>query len=253
MCRSLSSANRKRWSPRRESACSGGRICQHTGLPDFEDDFRVVTAPWHSNLSNLAKPGPHSLARVRFGSHLRREAAVRRQTGLRTSRCLPPRSLPIQSLTMGARRRSSSRIRPQMTHDHQAEIAQMLTAFRKRSGDLFQPTTPDDFMVYAKGTYGLLYKNAALLKLECSYNQLTNIDVTKNTLLTSLNCACNKLTSLDVNQNTVLGTLECSVNQLTNLDLSKLTTALGVLSCASNKLTNLDVSQNTKMWKLYVL
>jgi hypothetical protein len=44
-----------------------------------------------------------------------------------------------------------------MTDEHRTEIKQMLTAFRTRARELFQPTTPDEFKVYGKGTYGLLY------------------------------------------------------------------------------------------------
>ncbi len=60
-----------------------------------------------------------------------------------------------------------------------------------------------------------------LRKLDCSDNQLTNLDVSKNRVLKDLNCARNQLTSLDVSQNTVLSNLWCYYNQLTQLDLTK--------------------------------
>jgi hypothetical protein len=46
-----------------------------------------------------------------------------------------------------------------------------------------------------------------LTRLECSYNQLTNLDVSANTLLERLDCVGNQLTSLDVSANTALTTL----------------------------------------------
>ena len=59
-----------------------------------------------------------------------------------------------------------------------------------------------------------------LRELNCSYNQLTALDVTKNTALTKLECHNNLLTALDVTKNTNLGYLKCDNNQLLNLNLS---------------------------------
>ena len=92
-------------------------------------------------------------------------------------------------------------------------------------------------------------KNTALTKLNCSGNALTALDVTQNTALTSLNCSENELTALDVTQNTALTYLGCYSNKLTALDVSK-NTALTDLSCYSNELTALDVSQNTALTRL---
>ena len=87
-------------------------------------------------------------------------------------------------------------------------------------------------------------KNTALTKLYCKKNQLTVLDVSKNTALTYLRCNRNQLTSLDVSKNTALTKLYCSTNQLTSLDVSK-NTALTKLDCYNNQLTSLDVSKNT--------
>ena len=89
----------------------------------------------------------------------------------------------------------------------------------------------------------------ALTSLNCVYNQLTSLDVSKNTVLTSLYCSKNQLTSLDVSKNTVLTLLECVYNQLTSLDISKNTT-LTDLSCYNNQLMSLDVSMNTALNRL---
>ena len=86
----------------------------------------------------------------------------------------------------------------------------------------------------------------ALEELDCSYNNLTSLDVSKNTELTYLYCFNNQLTELDVSQNKALKTLDCSGNQLTSLNVSDLT-ALEELTCNSNQLTSLDVSGCTEL------
>ncbi|MBR5689014.1 MAG: leucine-rich repeat domain-containing protein, partial [Prevotella sp.] len=78
----------------------------------------------------------------------------------------------------------------------------------------------------------------ALTSLDCSYNQLTALDVLQNTALTKLYCHYNQLTSLDVSKNTALRTLACGGNKLTSLDVSN-NTALIELYCQSNRLTPL--------------
>ena len=89
-----------------------------------------------------------------------------------------------------------------------------------------------------------------LTVLDCEYNQLTSLDVTKNTQLTGLNCSCNQLTSLDVTKNTQLTWLRCEYNQLTSLDVTK-NTQLTALFCYNNQLTALDVTKNTQLTTLY--
>ena len=92
-------------------------------------------------------------------------------------------------------------------------------------------------------------KNIALQKLDCHNTSLTNLDITKNTTLTNLSCSLSKLTNLDVTKNTALNYLDCGNNQLTNLDVSK-NTALTFLDCRMNKLTSLDLSENRVLTNL---
>ena len=89
----------------------------------------------------------------------------------------------------------------------------------------------------------------SLTDLDCSYNQLTSLDMRANTALTELYCYENQLTSLDVRANTALTDLYCGSNQLTSLDVSR-NTALTHLSCDSNQLESLDVSANTALTEL---
>ena len=86
----------------------------------------------------------------------------------------------------------------------------------------------------------------SLTSLNCSWNQLSSLNLSACTALTSLNCRNNYLTSLDVSANTALTGLDCSYNQLTSLDLSN-NTALIVLYCYINQLTSLDVSACTAL------
>ncbi|MEG2366271.1 MAG: leucine-rich repeat domain-containing protein, partial [Alistipes sp.] len=74
----------------------------------------------------------------------------------------------------------------------------------------------------------------ALTYLDCDYNQLTSLDVSKNTMLIKLYCSENQLTSLDVSKNTALIKLYCSENQLTSLDVTK-NTALTEFACSDNQ------------------
>ena len=61
-------------------------------------------------------------------------------------------------------------------------------------------------------------KNTALKKLNCSFNQLTKLDVSNNTALTDLYCDANSLTRLDVTKNTNLKTLYCTGNNMASPD-----------------------------------
>jgi len=114
----------------------------------------------------------------------------------------------------------------------------------------------------------------ALKRLQCDFNQLTSLDLSKNTALRELDCSENySLTMLDLSNNTELIYLNCSGSILTSLDLSK-NTKLTYLNCSGNpqmkelnisgcdKLTEfmcmgtqikeLDLSSNISLKKLYI-
>jgi hypothetical protein len=86
----------------------------------------------------------------------------------------------------------------------------------------------------------------ALESLDCQYNQLASLDVSKNTKLYAIYCNNNLLTSLDVSKNTLLSTLFCNYNQLTSLNVS-LNFEMSFLYCDNNQITSLDVSKNPKL------
>lgn len=87
----------------------------------------------------------------------------------------------------------------------------------------------------------------ALEELNCSSNQLTELDVSKNTKLTYLSCELNEeMTRLDVSGCAALKELYCFWNPLTTLDVSDCA-ALETLNCSYNQLASLDVSGCTAL------
>ena len=89
-----------------------------------------------------------------------------------------------------------------------------------------------------------------LYHLDCSYNQVASLDVSRNINLTTLFCRNNQLTSLDISKNLALFSFSCENNQLTSLDVSK-NIELTSLHCYNNQLTSLDVTQNKAIKYLY--
>lgn len=89
-----------------------------------------------------------------------------------------------------------------------------------------------------------------LLDLNCSYNDLTSLNISQNKALKFLDCSRNgTIGALNVSKNTALERLICGSNPLFSLDVSK-NIALTQLQCFDNKLTNLDVSQNVNLTML---
>jgi len=90
-----------------------------------------------------------------------------------------------------------------------------------------------------------------ITSLNCSWNQLTNINLSNNTSLVILKCQQNQLTSLDVSNNNVLVQLWCSNNQLTSLDVSN-NIGLAYLSCGFNYLTSINVNNLNSLGSFYI-
>ena len=85
----------------------------------------------------------------------------------------------------------------------------------------------------AKGTKVIL--KGKITELNCSENQLTELNVQGCASLKELSCWGNQLTALNVQGLTSLQNLDCSYNQLPELNVQGLT-ALQELYCYSNKL-----------------
>ncbi|WP_298535105.1 malectin domain-containing carbohydrate-binding protein, partial [uncultured Algibacter sp.] len=58
-----------------------------------------------------------------------------------------------------------------------------------------------------------------LISLNCTFNNLTNLDLSNNTALTYLDCGFNNLEALDVLANKALNVLYCDYNNLTSLNV----------------------------------
>lgn len=85
--------------------------------------------------------------------------------------------------------------------------------------------------------------------LECYYNNLTTIDLSRNKNLSYINCHHNQLNELDVSGLPLLETFYCGHNALPSIDVSK-NEKLEDFDCQDNHLDTLDVSQNKELVKL---
>lgn len=87
----------------------------------------------------------------------------------------------------------------------------------------------------------------ALTSLDCSYNQLTELNVSANTALTHLICHSNQLTQLDVKENTALKMLWCENNYISMTSLPK--TPVGIEKWAWVTLPQYTSSSISKIQK----
>lgn len=84
--------------------------------------------------------------------------------------------------------------------------------------------------------------------LDCTNNQLLNVNLLNNNYIKVLLCQNNQLTSLNTSNLISLQKLICDDNQITNLDFS--TNNLISLSCRNNQLVNLNVDNNNNLKSL---
>ncbi len=89
-----------------------------------------------------------------------------------------------------------------------------------------------------------------LNELDCSDNQLKNLDVSKLTELSKVECYNNQLSSLDFSNNKKLSFLTCYRNTINTLNIRN-NLEMADLSCEHNLLRTLDVSNNVKLDYLY--
>jgi Leucine-rich repeat (LRR) protein len=81
---------------------------------------------------------------------------------------------------------------------------------------------------------------AGITMLNCSVNQLSNLDLSANTALINLNCTGNNIINLNISNCLNLVQLYCSVNQITTLNLSN-HFYLEQILCNDNALTTLNI------------
>ena len=92
---------------------------------------------------------------------------------------------------------------------------------------------------------------ANLTKLNCSYNKLTTLDVSKNAKLRILKCYNNGMEKLNLGDITQLTLLNCNDNNLTELDVSK-NPYLEELECRENKLRRVVIGNKYRLTGLYL-
>lgn len=89
-----------------------------------------------------------------------------------------------------------------------------------------------------------------LEELDCSSNQLTEIDISSNANLKMLNCGFNRIRNLDVSRNDQLVKLVCYWNILSELRLDQ-NTNLRELDCSYNSLFDLQLDSNSQLTNLH--
>lgn len=108
-----------------------------------------------------------------------------------------------------------------------------------------------EIIVYQRDIYSLkgieYFVNVTIL--DCTRNEITELDLSNNTKLQKVNCSNNKIFSLNVSGCTKLIEVWCDYNKLSYIDLSQ-TTALKKLECSNNKLVSLDLSKCPMFYKL---
>ena len=131
--------------------------------------------------------------------------------------------------------------------------------FRKELCQIFPlvegDTIPDKWISYIE-KLGLSNKGIKSLKgienfdalriLDCSCNQLTELDVSHNKALTFLDCGSNQLTNIDVSEIPLLEEFGFSHNQLNTINVTH-NPELRRLFCNDNPLNSIDVSQNPQL------
>lgn len=85
--------------------------------------------------------------------------------------------------------------------------------------------------------------------LDCSKNELTELDISKNTALENFFADFNQIKVIDLSLNPRLRTVGLTSNQAIHLDVSNLPN-LSMLYCGGNQLTHLDLSKNVRLTDL---
>ncbi|MBY1788512.1 cell wall-binding repeat-containing protein, partial [Clostridioides difficile] len=95
-----------------------------------------------------------------------------------------------------------------------------------------------------------LDNNKELVKLICHNNKLQNLNLKNHEKLVKLYCNQEQLSTLNVENCINLEDLTCSRSNLKNLDISS-NKNLKYLECVANKLTNLNIENNIELLELY--
>lgn len=94
-----------------------------------------------------------------------------------------------------------------------------------------------------------LSNNTALIALNCENCNLNNLNISTNSNLLRLNCMFNNLSILNISNNPHLRALNCGANQLNSLDLQS-NIELSILDCTQNSINDLNVTYNLNLVSL---
>ena len=89
-----------------------------------------------------------------------------------------------------------------------------------------------------------------IMVLDCTYNRLTKLDISKNTAMVTLWCYDNNLRALDLSRNPALTAVYCRYNEIESLNVSQ-NARLTTLDCRGNPLSSLDLSSNPALKTLW--
>ena len=89
-----------------------------------------------------------------------------------------------------------------------------------------------------------------LTKLDLSYNELENLDLSACTRLVEFNCSHNRLGSLAIGSGSRMKVLDCSENPLGEVNVSAMPN-LQTLNCSNCGLKSLDIGVNRSLTELY--
>jgi Leucine-rich repeat (LRR) protein len=102
-----------------------------------------------------------------------------------------------------------------------------------------------------KSTSNVKIYSAGMYYLDCSFNQISALDISKNKEIESVNCYKNQLSTLDISQNINLTGIDLGDNLFTSVDISK-NTKLTWFSAYKNQLTSIDLKENAELTYLDV-
>lgn len=89
----------------------------------------------------------------------------------------------------------------------------------------------------------------SLEQLDCSYNRLSELNLSHNVLLKELNCNKNEIHALDLTRHPELEVLDCGFNRIRELDVSG-NPKLTKLHCCWNILSELKLDRNEQLMEL---
>ena len=90
----------------------------------------------------------------------------------------------------------------------------------------------------------------SLLYLNCNYTGITKLDVSGNTFLTSLYCGYTAIDTLNVSVNTNIMYFFCGYSNISSLDVTK-NNKLIYLGCNNSKINVIDVTKNVQLQYLF--